>query len=494
MNDIVIAGAGLLKATEQRCQRLQVPLSEKEILRKFQIQNYCFEVTATSEPEIIGNLVSSTQQKVINIYRGLKQFFSRGVRRGCLFRCENVQLLIWRSDRIFFVYDPRGRTETCAVDLKRGFASLICLETLHNVTFLIVNMSELGPHDFFALSQVRVIKLLQVAETPSAAVTCNSDVTVVVQDTDPERRFVVLDEHSAILHGCLTVCNPCFSRTRNYQALTSCCIAYVYSLIRPPNSWTSRTVDKVLLFGNQMYEECVRQDFPEEFTIQNIPPMITVGIFKAALRIMPFQHGGRLNHTLDHRTSELLLALRQFFDEHRCALLQIDQLSLASWKRGNVYYLFDPYIRDANGKVMHHTQGAACIHMHSTLESLCAVLYMNLMRLAEKEVFYVHGLWARVMDSRASGDDVAFSEQHQTDELQRTEAEKEESVSLNESIDSVYVPRLHCRGRNIDTNNNIQKSECNLDSPSVSATQFIRPWHMIKDEVMTRCQEVQSGK
>lgn len=484
INDIVVGGAGHLRAV----QPLDPHSGETAIIdgRPFQVDAYSVQLAAANPfPQLIGNLLPCNRPTAgPSLRQGLRQFFRpqrlRDPRRpvGCLFRCQHVILLLWRADRVYYVFDASGRNERCQPDRQHGVASLICVEQLRNVSCLLLRMSGLQLDALYALSELRVAKLQpNGGGGGTAQAKADAAAAEAAAARPPCRGYEVLDERAAILRGSLAVSHACFTTTRNRQALIVCCIAYVYSLVRPPNAWTSRSVDQVLLFGNQLYAECCPAaalaacggGADQVFSVRDIPPMIAMGPFRAALCIVPFVEGGRLTHAVDALTSELQRALRQFFDEQpsnrrrRCALVQADQLSFAVWRRGEAFYLFDARNGSARGG-----GSAACLRMYSTLEGLTVELYEIVMCVAAKELFYVHGVWATVTDNRRPA----------------TAGCSEDEVSLNESVDLVPVPPVLCMmGDDGSSGVDGMEVECNLDSPSVSATQFMRPWHMVKAEV-----------
>lgn len=460
INNILVAAKTLIPAVSQIRENSDDETKQGHTIF---IQDNAIELELPLQAEVIGNIFNANRPQVNNIIKGFKRFFRRS-NRACLFRSNAVQLLVWKTSGVLFVFDPMGRNETCCRDNEKGFASLICLESIKNVACLVSTLSDLKPEEFYVLNAIRVKSLIKTKEKFNEPV-------VPIKINHDEGSFNILSEKMAILNGSVNIANNCFKETRNFQTLTSCCCAYVYSLIRPPNTWTSKTVDKVLLFGSQLYDGCIQQELPEQFSIRNIPPMINIATYRASLRISPYQNGGRMLYALDHTFSELMKALSQYLFDHNCVLLQVDQIYLTVWMREKVYYLFDPYARNQIGETILGKDGAACVHMHSTLESLCSILYANLMRIAEKERFYLHGLESSIVTESGDVSDV-------------------DRTSLNESVGSLFTPQLTCIGPETE------KFMCNLDSPSVSATQFIRPWHMMKGDAFERTTETinASGK
>lgn len=458
INNILVAGKSLIPVVGQIYDNSTDTDQGPQIF----IQDYCIELEIPKQAEVIGNIYNLNRPQVNNIHKGLKKFFRRP-NRACLFRCNAVQLVVWKSTGAFFVFDSRGRNETCCLDDDKGLASLICLESLKNVACLISTLSNLQPEEFYVLNEVRVKNMIRADK-----VQLNVN-PLPIKLKDDEGSYNILSEKMAILNGSFNIANQCFKETRNFQTLTTCCCAFVYSLIRPPNTWTSKSVDKVLLFGSQLYDGSVQQELPEQFSIRNIPPMINIATYRATIRIHPYQNGGRMLYAIDFTTSELMKTLSAYLLDHTCVLLQVDQLYFTIWKREQVFYLFDPYARNKTGETILGKDGAACVHMHSTLGSLCAILYANLMRIAEKERFYLHGLESSLLTESGEIND-------------------EERMTVNESVGSLFTPQIKCIGPNAE------KFVCNLDSPSVSVTQFIRPWHMMKGAAFEQEAVNASGK
>lgn len=450
INDILFQANNLL----QECMD-KTPtnlLTSKSIIKTFSIQTHVIEID-TSEPEVIGSLAMVNTANS-TVYNGLRVFFRRKC-RVCLFQCQTIYLLIWKEDEIFYVFDSHGRTGQCETDRNDGCASLMCLASLQNITCLIENYSELNENECYMLTELKVKKLHSRG---------------LIQVEPKHTKFTVLGEHSAVCYGTLTAHDPCFTSTRNLQALTTCCVAYVYSLIHPPNSWTSLVVDKVMLLGNQLYKECTSFVVPEEFSITDLPPHINIGPHSASIQVAPCQNRGRLYHNLeaDPRQSELMREIRLVFVRYDCALLQVETLVFCLWKRDGLFFLFDTYTRRRAIKTGHMEKGAAaCLQMHSTLDSLCFVLWDILMNVAEKETFHLHALAAGIVET--------------TGEWNGTSSFKKKGT-MNESVDELFVPSLKCQtmmAERSKLNNDI----CNLDSPTVSATQFIRSWQSVKEDL-----------
>lgn len=461
INDILLRAKHLLNLSMNQISNKK--LRHKLLQETFYIHGYKVEVKCTG-PEIIGNIIAAKPQAT-NIFKGLRLFFRKS-RRSCLFRCDPILLLIWKANGHFYIFDSNGRTEQCITNSEIGYASLICVETLMNVACLIVQMSGLNANEFFVLSELRM-KQLTIVKSEKEIPTSSTE----GDETTDRSSFIVLSEHSAILQGSLTISNDFFKTSRNHQSLAVCCIANIYNHIHPPNSWTNKIIDKVVLLGNQLYEQCTKYDLPEEFTIDHIPREIIIGPYKATIRISPYQRGGQLQHSSDFRLTDLMLEMEQCFNDYSDALLQVTHFIFAIWKRDGVYYLFDPYARGKSGEVMHvrGANGAACLHMHSTLHSMCSILYANLMKIAEKEVFYLHGLLTCIAKNDSSANLTTSSGKSIESDIK----------PLNESVEDFYLPSIDCKG---SQRGNISV-EYNLDSPAVSDTQFIRPWHILKQDL-----------
>lgn len=64
---------------------------------------------------------------------------------------------------------------------------------------------------------------------------------------------------------------------RNKQAIAMAAVSLVYSRITPSSAWHRRTVDKIMVIGNQLYAECAQEEDGNEMKVENLPAVFTIG-------------------------------------------------------------------------------------------------------------------------------------------------------------------------------------------------------------------------
>lgn len=458
INQILLQSKDLLDLSNSLLlQSNEKKLTETTLQTTVSIDDDAYSIKVhLSVPEIIGHLIPKNTRKILNIWEGLKTFFKQK-HRFAVFKCESIYLLIWRyAPNCYMIFDSNGRSPQCEVDKVNGKASLICVANLKNISYLIVRMSQLCTDACYVLSELKVIQRTKEG-VPSKPQNMESS---HIGD------YKILNDHCAIVSGTINISNKCFKGTRNQQSMITSCIAFLYNKIHPPNSWNSKIIDKIIMIGNDEYRS-VKKDFGE-FSITDLPSNISIGQYTLTLQCSPLQSNGQVLHTINIYESEFMTELKQFFIDHKAGLIQIDTSVLAIWQKGGMFYMFDPYGRNYMDQIVPVKNGAAYLQMHSTVESMGSNLYTNLMKIFEKEYFQLYGIFGKIVGH-------------------------EDGMSLNESVNSFYVPEMVCS--NVSSKDSVEMVGYNLDSPALSETQFIRTWSMVKNEIFGSQESLEeSGK
>nr|CAH7728601.1 unnamed protein product [Callosobruchus chinensis] len=197
--------------------------------------------------------------------------------------------------------------------------------------------------------------------------------------------FNVLNEQKAVCLASFDLADKCFDFARNKQSLPMSVVSLVYSRITPPSAWHRSTIDKIMIIGNQLYLECMECESIVELRLDSLPAIFTLGPYLIEIYIYA-------NVFVDfiHKNCccQLKCSLEEYFEKSNNAILQIGKCYLAVWKQRNMYYCFDPYPRNNEG--FQCRDGAACVSMHTTVESLVNTITTN---FDERDIiFHVHAL------------------------------------------------------------------------------------------------------
>ncbi|GJQ78159.1 hypothetical protein Trydic_g2491 [Trypoxylus dichotomus] len=345
---------------------------ERKELSPKELQRFCvidgkkvkYEI---DEPEV-GGQIRSLDKKIFNVTKGLKIFFHR--HKAALFQATDFNLAIWKYKKYFYIFDAAPRRKDIYQD-PNGKACLVCLQNIKAVISVLLDKTNLG-NSAFLLSRIKIIKVMNV-EDPDEDV------------ADMASNYNILNDRKAVVQGTFDLGDKCFMFTRNKQALTMSTVALVYSRITSPSTWRRKTVDKIMIVGNQLYAEIVRHENAIEIGLDNLPALFTIGPYIVEIYIYANCHADTM---FKKGNCAFYDVLNQFFEENNNALVQIGKRTIAIWHQRNMYYCFDPYSRNAEG--LKCRNGSACVSMNADIETLVFTVVANFDN--PDVIFYIHAL------------------------------------------------------------------------------------------------------
>ncbi|KAF5281690.1 hypothetical protein FQA39_LY17711 [Lamprigera yunnana] len=371
VDDVLEIGSNLYKDSLEMAH-LHEPPPE---LQYHQLCKYCIIETKklkfqVHEPEIVGQ-VRSCDKKMYNITKGLKVFFKR--HHAGILKSFGLHVAIWK-DKHYYMYDGGGRRKDLHSD-RCGQAVLIYVYDIPELTTILLKYTNLDNRPF-TISKISISKIVGKCE-PEEEIIC---------DVSSERSFFnIIDEDKAVVLASYDLSDLCFDFTRNKQAIAMATVCLVYSRITPPSSWHRRTLDKIMLIGNQLYLELVESEGLVEMSMENIPAIFTIGPYEVELLIYLNIY---CNNMFKKGCPMLQKALEKFFATNNMAIVCIEKATLAIWFQRNMYYCFDPYTRNNEG--IKCRRGNACVSMNSSIESVVNTVSVNFCN--PDDIFYLHAL------------------------------------------------------------------------------------------------------
>ncbi|CAG9829601.1 unnamed protein product, partial [Diabrotica balteata] len=323
---------------------------------------------SVEDPDVTG-YIRSDDKRVFNLTKALKIFFYR--QTAGIFKTQDICIAIWKN-KYLYMFDARPRTK----DLYVCCAGTAVMANFYDVTSLATVL--LGRSNFanwsFAIYPLKVFKVMHIDDFEEES-------TVIL---DVKSEYIILNENKAVVLASFDLADKYFDFSRNMQSLPMSVIALVYSRITHPSVWHRRTLDKILILGNLLYNECIECKNVLELKLENLPALFTIGPYIVEIYIF-----GNVFADLMYRSCvcQLKRCFEQFFGKCTNAILQIGQCHMAVWKQRNMLYCFDPYSRNTEGYAT--ARGVACVSMHSTLDSLIDLVATNYDKDA---VFYIHAL------------------------------------------------------------------------------------------------------
>lgn len=333
------------------------------------IENYIAKILI--ERPIILNIVPTHTP----LAETLQTFFNN--HQFGLFRCFNLCYLIWKANEIYFLFDGQGSGNSPKD--RNGFASLLCTESLKDVSKLLKTIGSIRTEDCYSISPIHM-KLFRKGTSGSNKPRIHYTGTST---------YTVINDGFAIVSGKFHIEHYGFKSLQKRQSLPVGLMALIFNEIQPSNSWNSQMIDKIILIGTKLFHEC-KKTLQGEVTIQHLPRTYPILEYKFKIDYKPFELTGQLTYELDDMKKNLLVYLRKAFGVARKAvLIQTNAMSFAIWECNDYYYIFDAYARNEGEEGL-----GACNLMHGNLESLCSVFCTNIDAIASdrNDGFELHGV------------------------------------------------------------------------------------------------------
>lgn len=283
----------------------------------------------------------------------------------------------------FYIFDPAGRDSRAYSNFAKGKSALMNVKDIQSVSDLLLARSILEDQKFILAS----VKILKMADEK-----CDEDFESDKELTQAEKAMMgyrILDAKCAIVNANMHLGDRCFEEAKFRQALPICVVAMTYAKISPPNTWFSKTLDKILRLGNKLYVDCMHPKVMIDISIDNIPNEIMLGPFACEIIIYRDRVKGQL-FTTKECIFNIRTGLEEFFShEYNSGILEFNSYTLAVWRQKDMFYLFDPYPRTSDG--MRSLQpGKACCLMLLDPNTIAAVFKDNWEYLPATTQFYLH--------------------------------------------------------------------------------------------------------
>lgn len=321
-------------------------------------------------------MTKSNDPKIFDLLKGLILFFER-YRAGIL-TVLGSNLLIMKRKRNYYIFDPTARDMNLYID-PTGYAILANFYDIQAMLIMLCDRGNIGNSPFI-ISRISVRKIVQDEEIPQE----DGD-SIRSAEFRKESQYKIITPLKAVMVGSFHLADKCFEENKSRQALCVVLIGLIYYHITPAAAWHSKTIDKLLLIGNQFYLECIKDMTSPDFKLENLPAFFTVGPLTIEIIIFANQSAGLLFKKSKCFLEEML---KRFFMKHTTAIIEIDKYKIGVWKQRNYYYLFDPYCRNNDG---HKAQeGAACVSMNGTIHTMVDTICHN---FEQKDyIFKIHAL------------------------------------------------------------------------------------------------------
>ncbi|GJQ78158.1 hypothetical protein Trydic_g2490 [Trypoxylus dichotomus] len=323
---------------------------------------------------IVGKLNSQTDD-MLDLLPALKEFFTEN---GACILLGPLTLAIWLENEMYYMFDPNERDNNGLFIVKQVQIGsfLKVYDVLPGVACLTwyANLKDLV--DIY-------MKNVPKEQRRDSFVVCKIQIDDYVALPEPWNNFQPLSSSKWILKGNFSQNNKKYDReTRNTQCTAMAAIAIAMNDLKPINEWNSETLDEILDHGDQYYAHTLKHLKEKDkfvsrlLMMSELLPKYIVDDKELCFEIEECLVNGNISYPDNDEIPNLKIGFKQFFEDNDAGVLTCRNVSMAIWKKNDVFYYFDSHSKNDEG--LNSFYGTSVVIRILTLEELTTVILGNL--------------------------------------------------------------------------------------------------------------------
>ena len=332
-----------------------------------------------NEAAVVGDLSASDDSKLLNLERGLNQFFED--KYYGIVETKRLSVAVWKDEEeikdedkkeTFYYYfdpNPRDKLGQSAEKDEENSACLVRSSDLSALADLIKKNAGHNEDDFMIheLKSVSIGPLMTDEEI-------EADKLIPIMPN--LNNYSNLGETGAILLGTINQRNELvFKRiTRDKQQAANGLTTLAMTKLYDPHLWYSELVDDILKIGDKLTNENLinlpeveaEEETPRDYLLPTeIAENFTIGVNRMSV--------GFEEESITGSMTDVIKLLEQFFEENSMGIFRQDDVIMPIWREGEVFFTMDPRGRNAQGKPTDKNEAAA-VMWFTDIPSLADVL------------------------------------------------------------------------------------------------------------------------
>jgi len=331
-----------------------------------------------NDAAVVGDLSASDDSKLLNLERGLNQFFED--KYYGIVETKRLSVAVWKEEETkdedkketFYYYfdpNPRDKLGQSAEKDEENSACLVRSSDLSALADLIKKNAGHNEDDFMIheLKSVSIGPLMTDEEI-------EADKLIPIMPN--LNNYSNLGETGAILLGTINQRNELvFKRiTRDKQQAANGLTTLAMTKLYDPHLWYSELVDDILKIGDKLTNENLinlpeveaEEETPRDYLLPTeIAENFIIGVNRMSV--------GFEEESITGSMTDVIRLLEQFFEENSMGIFRQDDVIMPIWREGEVFFTMDPRGRNAQGKPTDKNEAAA-VMWFTDIPSLADVL------------------------------------------------------------------------------------------------------------------------
>lgn len=393
-------------------------LKPNQLLSNFYIGFNKFTVLIGDE--ILTGIFPNSQTPINEIKENFMKIFSEF--QSCIFSYKNQNYGIWKIENVFQIFNSQSCDENGYPTENGACCSLRISDLEYLIEYLSSILSFVSGTGMYHIYSVKIIKIEELQKVPikepSKKITEKSNFIELVkisvkiprpesQPSEPklpannkeeslevpnkipsdiikpfEMNFSSDYQLNSQVHGVLRAST---FQHEKIQVPSTNVAAIIMQRIVIPYQWTLETLDDILIFGKQIYEENFQKVKGTEILPSQISGLIQYGKYNFEIEVEQIVYGelGSKNPKI----ADLIFGIKEFFKIYDYGIIQGPQ-NVAIWQTAGLYFMFDAKQRNRMGQKWttfplsesgdSESSGKACVCWFKNLEDLTEIYMGNI--------------------------------------------------------------------------------------------------------------------
>lgn len=351
----------------------------QDLKRHFYLKN-CKVKVDIEETAVVGDLSALDDSEVLNLKKGLRQFFDN--KQYGIVEVKNLSVAVWKAEEqlknkdkeIFYYYfDPNPR-DALGRMMEADEENTACVVRVLDVSALAEliqnNAGQEGGNDFM----IHELKNVAIG-APMTDDEIEADKRIPVK---PDlKNYSAMGDTGAVLLGTINQSNETlFKRqTRDRQQAANSLTTLAMTKLYNPHLWYRELVDDILKIGDKLTNEnlvnLLEVEAEKETPRNYLLPLEITEDFDIGVNRISF---GLEEEAVSGHVTEMASLLEEFFKENAMGVLRQGETMMPIWREADVFFTMDPRGRDIRGELV-EKNGAAAVMWFTDVPSLAVAIH-----------------------------------------------------------------------------------------------------------------------
>ncbi|XP_029162014.1 uncharacterized protein LOC114933546 [Nylanderia fulva] len=361
-------------------EEVERPLLVHDLKRNLYVKNRKVTIDV-EEAAVVGDLLASDDSELLNLEKGLRQFFQN--KQYGIVETGRLSVAVWKVEEdvkdedkktFYYYFDPNPRDHLGQSSVAEDVENSACVVRILDLSTLANLIKKNAGQDLkntdFTIHELKNVSIGTIMTDEEIEV---DKQTPIKPDLN---NYSNLGDTGALLLGTIEQGNKMAFRqqTRDKQQAANSLTTLAMTKLYNPHLWYPELVDDILRIGDKLTSESLinlpeaetEEESPRNYLLPSeIMEDFTIGVNRISI--------GLEEQSIVGKTTDVTGLLQQFFEDNTMGVFRQGNIMMPIWKEGEVFFTMDPRGRNARGEPGNKDAAAATMWF-TDIPSLADVL------------------------------------------------------------------------------------------------------------------------